>query len=75
MNGTLKTESEVRTAGLTADELRRRAAERGRLRYLEKIIPRLIRRQRAVLVAAALEIITLATALVTGYVYVTRMLL
>ena len=36
---------------------------------------RLIRRQRAVLVAAALEIITLATALVTGYVYITRMLL
>ena len=47
MNGTLKREyPETRPAGLTADELRRRAAERGRLRYLEKVIPLLIKRQR-----------------------------
>ena len=47
MNGTLKPECPgPRPAGLTMDELRRRAAERGRLRYLEKIIPLLIKRQR-----------------------------
>ena len=33
-------------AGRALEEFRRRAAERGRLRYLEKIIPLLIKRQR-----------------------------
>ena len=47
MNEALKPECPgARPAGLTADELRRHAAERGRLRYLEKIIPLLIKRQR-----------------------------
>ena len=47
MNGTLKPERPgPRPAGLTLDELRRRAAERGRIRYLEKVIPLLIKRQR-----------------------------